>query len=69
MKIKAVEMMRNIRDKISSDIQEMHWDDEKDYLKNHMQTFHFLTKISSQPEENNNKKMHLTENRYAVLDR
>jgi len=56
MKIKSVELMRNIRDKISSDIEEMQWTDENKYLREHIKSFEFLTK--SIP----NKALNLTAN-------
>ncbi len=51
MKIKSVQMMREIRDQISSDIKQMQWDEEQKYLQNHIKTFDFLTK------KNSNKSM------------
>ena len=47
MKIKSVEMMINIRDQISSEIKEMPWNHEQQYLRDHIKSFDFLTKFVS----------------------
>ena len=52
MKIKSVEMMINIRDQISSEIKEMPWNHEQQYLRDHIKSFDFLTKFVS------NKQIH-----------
>ena len=39
MKIKSVELMRNIRDRISQETMEMSWLEEQEYLKNHIGSF------------------------------
>ncbi len=44
MKIKSVEMMINIRDQISSEIKEMSWNHEQQYLRDHIKSFDFLIK-------------------------
>ena len=42
MKIKSVNMMRDIRDQISTDIQAMGWKEEQEYLRNQIKTFECL---------------------------
>ena len=44
MKIKAVEMMRNIRNKLSSEVNQMTWQEEANYLNNQIKNFQTLTK-------------------------
>lgn len=44
MKIEAVKMMRNIRDKMSNDVKNMSWDKEQEYLNSRIKTFDFLIK-------------------------
>ncbi len=45
MKIKAVKMMRNIRNQMSLDIKGMTCNEEQEYLKSQIKTFKFLTTI------------------------
>lgn len=42
MKIKSVELMRNIRDRMSQETQGMSWAQEKEYLKAHSGTLDVL---------------------------
>jgi hypothetical protein len=44
MKIKAVKMMRNIRNQMSNDIKGMTFDEEKEYLRHRIKSFEFLVK-------------------------
>ena len=44
MTIKSVELMRDLRDQISLDIQGMDWREEQEYLAGHIKTFESLTK-------------------------
>ncbi len=44
MKIKAVRLMRDIRDKISADTENMTWAEEQEYLKNRITVFSYITK-------------------------
>ena len=45
MKIEAVKMMRNIRDKMSLDLKGMTYEEEQEYLSNQIKTFKYLTEI------------------------
>jgi hypothetical protein len=47
MKIKAVRLMRDIRDRISADTENMTWAEEQEYLKNHITVFSYITKKTS----------------------
>lgn len=44
MKIKSVELMRNIRDRISQETQGMSWVEEQQYLRKHSDSFNDLLK-------------------------
>jgi len=44
MKIKSVELMRSIRDKMSQDIQGMSWLEEQEYLRKHSGSLADLSK-------------------------
>ena len=46
MRIEALELMRNIRDKMSEEINSMSWEEEQIYLKKHIKVFEFLVKES-----------------------
>ncbi len=46
MKIEAVKLMRNMREKINSDIEGFSWSQESEYLRKHIQSFPFITKKS-----------------------
>ena len=47
MKINAVKLMRDLRDNISKDINNMSWKEEREYLKKHNKNFEYLiTKIN-----------------------
>jgi hypothetical protein len=46
MKIKSVKLMRDIRNQISNDIENMDWKEECKYLNQQIKTFGFLTKPS-----------------------
>ncbi|EIC23008.1 hypothetical protein [Thiorhodovibrio frisius] len=54
MKIKSVELMRNIRDRMSQETQGMSWAQEKEYLKAHSGTLDVLL------EKMPNKAIHPT---------
>lgn len=43
MKIEAVRLMRDIRDKMSADTEDMTWAEEQEYLKNHITAFSYVT--------------------------
>ena len=43
MKIEAVKLMRDIRDKMSADTQDMTWAEEQEYLKKHITVFSYIT--------------------------
>ena len=42
MKINAVKLMRDLRDNISKDINNMSWKEEQEYLKKHSKHFEYL---------------------------
>jgi len=44
MKIKSVELMRSIRDRMSQETSGMPWIEEQEYLKNHSRYFDALLK-------------------------
>ncbi len=44
MKIRSVELMRDIRHQISLDIQSMAWKEEQEYLASQIKAFESLTK-------------------------
>jgi hypothetical protein len=44
MKIKSVDLMRSIRDRINQDIDGMSWPEEQEYLKSHIHSFDAMLK-------------------------
>lgn len=44
MKIKSVELMRSIRDRINHDINGLSWHEEREYLNSHIGSFEALLK-------------------------
>ena len=47
MKINAVEMMRDIRNQVDSEIKDLSWEEELEYLKHRNQSLTYLTQSRS----------------------
>ncbi|KAF3978485.1 MAG: hypothetical protein HFP77_01635 [Methylococcales symbiont of Iophon sp. n. MRB-2018] len=59
MNINAVQMMREIRNKVDLEIKDLSWQEEAGYLKQHNQSFIYLTQKTA------NKSFHPTANESA----
>jgi hypothetical protein len=63
MKIKSVELMRNIRKTMSDDLQGMSWHQEKQYIKKRITSLkHILLSHSGEMSEHTSPAMILSEN-------